>query len=195
MTGPAAQREVHRLRAGFDAVLVGAETAAVDDPLLTVRENVPCRVPPIRVVLDRRGRTGPTAKLFRDVAEAPVWIFVDEALDEADIEALEAAGAVVHPVPPAADGVGVALDAVLARLWDAGVRSVLCEGGGRLAASFVRAGLASRLYLFVAPRVFGDAGVAAFPGWAGAGAGEGWRLAAQPEPFGDDTLLVFDRVA
>lgn len=195
VTGAQAQREVHRLRAGFDAVLVGAETARVDDPLLTVREDVPSRVAPVRVVLDRRGGVRPGARLLEQTGTAPTWIFVGEDLGEAEIEALEEAGAVVHPVPVADDGVGVALDAVLGRLWDAGVRSVLCEGGGRLATSFVRERLAPRLYLFVAPTVFGEGGVPAFTGWAPAGAGEGWRLADEPARFGDDTLLVFDRVA
>ena len=56
ITGPAADREVHRLRAGHDAIGVGIRTALVDDPMLTVRTGRPPRVPPVRVVFDRKVR-------------------------------------------------------------------------------------------------------------------------------------------
>ena len=61
VTGEAAEAEVHRLRSGFDAILVGGRTARTDDPALTVRLAAPGRIPPVRVVADAgvvvRGRT------------------------------------------------------------------------------------------------------------------------------------------
>lgn len=193
LTGPEAQREVHRLRAGHDAVVVGGTTALVDDPLLTVRADVPCRQPPVRVVLDARARLPADAALFRDVEAAPVWVFVRDDLAESELERLEDAGAVVHPVPAGPTGGGVELDAVLRVAWDAGLRSLLCEGGGRLAASLLGSERARRLYLFVAPRLLGEGAVPAFPGRADTAAGGGWSRTGEPRAFGDDTLMILDR--
>jgi diaminohydroxyphosphoribosylaminopyrimidine deaminase/5-amino-6-(5-phosphoribosylamino)uracil reductase len=191
LTGPAARREVHRLRAGHDAVLVGGTTARVDDPLLTVREDVPLRRQPVRMILDGRAAMSSEAALFRDADLAPVWVFVRDSTSEAELERLEAAGAVVHPVPAGPGGVGVDLDAVLAIAWTAGVRAIFCEGGGRVAASFLASGLAQRLYVLLAPRLLGPDAVPAFPE-VGA-ANTSWSLAEPPRAFGDDTLLVLDR--
>lgn len=193
LTGGDALHEVHRLRAGFDAVVVGSATARVDDPLLTVRSGVPMRRPPVRVVLDGGARLRSDAALFEDVPDVPVWVFVRDDTPEAELERLEAAGAVVHPVPAAAGGEGVDLGAVTAVAWDAGLRSLLCEGGGRLAASFLRGGRARRLYLFLAPRILGEEGVSAYPGLELTEAAGGWIPAGEPRRLGRDVLLVWDR--
>lgn len=189
LTGPEAQDEVHRLRAGFDAVLVGGETAWVDDPRLTVRRPVPMRRPPVRIVLDGSGRLSPGAALFED-ADAPVRVYFREGRDA---PGLAETGATVVAVPAGPGGEGVALDAVLRDAWDAGLRSILCEGGGRVAAAFLGSGLAPRLYLFLAPRVLGPDAVPAFPGLDATDAASGWTPAGEPRRFGDDTLVVLDR--
>ena len=190
LTGADARAAVHRLRSGFDAVMVGSVTARVDDPLLTIRD-VPLRRPaPIRVVLDSRASIPSDAALFRDVGEVPVWVFCREDADEAEIERLEAAGAHVHPVPPDTAGHGVALESVLAKCGATGVRSILCEGGGVLAARLIGAGVARRLYALLAPAVLGPDAVPGLPGLPG---GFRWRLAADPERAGNDVLLTLDR--
>ncbi len=190
LTGPEAQAEVHRLRAGFDGIVVGAETARVDDPLLTVRGEVQPRVPPVRIVLDPGARLSSDAALFRGDGGAPVWVFTRDDAPEGELERLEAAGASVHPTafrgPHELD-----LGRVLAFCGEAGLSAILCEGGGRLGAALERAGLLDRLYLFVAPRILGEGAIPAFPGWTPEGA---WTMAAPPASFSDDTLLVYDRV-
>lgn len=190
LTGPEARREVHRLRSGFDAVLVGSNTARVDDPLLTVRD-VPLRRPaPIRIILDSGATLSSEAALFRDAADVPVWVFCRDDADEVEMERLESAGAQVHPVPRARSGSGVSLDAVLERCGAMGVRSILCEGGGVVASQLLAQGLARRLYALVAPTVLGVGAVPAFPEVP---AGTRWRLAFDPKRCGDDTLLTLDR--
>ncbi|MFC1661203.1 RibD family protein, partial [Gemmatimonadota bacterium] len=191
ITGREAQIEVHRLRAGFDGVLVGSETVVVDDPLLTVREDVPMRTPPARVVLDSRGRISRAAQVFKDAPEIPLIVFTRQEASELAIEELEEAGAWVHPVP-AGPG-GVSLDAVLEICWETGIRSLLCEGGGRLAASILRQRKAHRMFLFVAPFVLGDTAVPAFPESCEPELWEGWTPAFSPERFGRDVMLTFDR--
>ena len=191
LTGPEAHAATHRLRAGFDAVLVGAETARVDDPQLTVRTGgVTPRVPPARMVLDARGSLADTSALFRP-GEGRVMVFVREDADEAELERLERAGAAVHPVRGAQYGLD--LGAVLDVAAGTGMRSILCEGGGRLASALLAEGLVCRLYLFHAPRVLGRGAVPAFPGPFPREAWEGWRPTFAPERLGEDVLTVYER--
>jgi len=191
ITGAEARRETHRLRAGFDGVMVGRETASVDDPMLTVREGVSHRKQPTRVVLDTGAMLSPDAKLFRDLPEAPLVIFTGDDAPGTSVKRLEAAGANVIPVPR--DGEGVSVEEVLAACWRMGIRSLFCEGGGRLGSHLIRRGIARRLYLFVAPFMLGDKGVAAFNGLESKGYWEAWNPVTPARVFGRDTLLVFDR--
>lgn len=190
LTGPEARREVHRLRSGFDAIMVGGTTARVDNPLLTVRDARLSRPAPVRVVLDSRCALPDEAALLRDVADVPVWVFCREDADELAMERLERAGAHVHPVPAAEGGSGVELTAVLEKCGAMGVRSILCEGGGVLASALIARGTARRLYALVAPTVLGSGSVPAFPGLP---SGVRWSMAADPVRLGDDTLLTLDR--
>jgi diaminohydroxyphosphoribosylaminopyrimidine deaminase/5-amino-6-(5-phosphoribosylamino)uracil reductase len=189
VTGPEARAETHRLRAGFDAIMVGSGTALADDPLLTVRGAVAPRVPLARLVLDTEARLPVDARLLRTTAEAPVLLLCAEDAPVARREALEEAGARILTLPRGERGLQIG--AALERLHSEGIRSIFCEGGGRLGASLLQADLVHRLYLFYAPRLFGETGVPAFPGGFGAAA-EGWRQ-RRLESFGDDLLVVFDR--
>jgi len=191
LTGPLAQEEVHRLRAGFDAIMVGSITALTDDPLLTVRGAVTPMVPPTRVVLDTSCRLTPAAALLRDVAAAPLLVFTSEDADEGSVEALASAGANVVRVPRSEKGLD--LTAVMDSCWEAGIRSVLCEGGGRLASALTAADIARRLYMFVAPVVLGEDGVSAFPNLAPADTPLRWHAVGASTHFGDDVLMVLDR--
>jgi len=188
ITGEAARAAANRLRAGFDAILVGANTAIRDDPLLTVRSQ-PVRVPPVRVVLDSRARLSPGTKLLQTSRAAPVLIFIAPDADDGRVAALRRAGAEVVPVPDAGDG--LRLEAVMAELAARGARSVLAEGGGRLARSLLAADLVERLYLFMAPRLFGPGSLKAFDPWPAARASN-WRL-LRHHRHGPDLELMFER--
>ncbi|MGD2071729.1 MAG: RibD family protein, partial [Gemmatimonadota bacterium] len=192
LTGPETRRAVHALRAACDGVVVGSTTALVDDPRLTVREDVPFRKHPARVVLDGDARLEPDAALFQDVERSPVIVFTRQDAPEHAMEALEAAGATVHPVPAGPGALGVDLEAVLGVCEDTGLRSLLVEGGGRLARSFLAADRVERLHLFVAPMLCGERGVPAFPGDVPPRP-ERWDPAEEPRLHGDDVELVWDR--
>jgi len=191
VTGAEAEREVHRLRSGYDAVLVGSGTFRADDPRLTVRAVAPGREPTRRVVLSSQADLPLEAAIFEDVDTAPLHVICGDEAGEAAMERLEGAGAHVHPV--AAGEGGLDLEAALSVCWEVGIRSVLCEGGGELAANLLRQRLVHRLYLFVAPRTLGAGGVAAFPDDAEALDWSDFEPAGRPEAFGADTLLVLDR--
>ncbi|MDH5758697.1 MAG: bifunctional diaminohydroxyphosphoribosylaminopyrimidine deaminase/5-amino-6-(5-phosphoribosylamino)uracil reductase RibD [Gemmatimonadota bacterium] len=192
ITGAEADREVHRLRSGFDAVMVGAGTIRADDPRLTVRLHDPGHVPLRRIVLDPMAETPDRAALFEDLRDGcPVHVFCRTSAPEVDIERLEARGAHVHPVASAS--AGVSLPAVLGVCWELGIRSILCEGGARLAGALLREGLAQRLHLFVAPRTLGAGAVRAFPEDADAVDWSAFHRVDAPSRFGQDTLIVLDR--
>lgn len=192
ITGPEADREVHRLRSGYDAVMVGAGTVHADDPRLTVR-HVPAGDRPLRrVVLDSGASTPSDAALFSpEDAHAPVHVFTRESVPESEMERLEAVGAHVHPV---AEGPrGLDLDHVFGVLWDIGVRSVFCEGGRTVAASLLAEGRAQRLHLLVAPRTLGAKGLPAFADDAEGLDWRGFEPSDPPRLLGSDALLTWDR--
>lgn len=186
VTGPESEGEVHRLRGGFDAILVGGRTARIDDPSLTVRHAPPPRVPPIRVVADPEARLPLDTALVRTAGDPPVVVLVSPAAPADRVAGLRRAGVEVVEVPPAHGGLDLA--AALAGLWERGVRTVLCEGGGRLVAGLMEAERVDRLYLFEAPVLYGSHGVPAFPGGAGF---RGRRVGLRE--MGEDTLFIIDR--
>lgn len=152
ITGGAARADVQRLRARACAVLTGISTVLADDPALTVRdpafELLGRR--PLRIVLDPRLRTPPSARLMDGTA--PTLVFTTQAARNA--EALEQRGARVERLPDR-DG-RLDLVALLERLAALECNEVLVEAGPTLAGSFVAAGLVDELVLYIAPCVLGD---------------------------------------
>lgn len=184
VTGGQAIVEAHRLRAGHDAVMVGIGTVLSDDPRLTVREWTAPRVPPVRVVVDADLRIPPDSVLVRTAADVPVWVF---AAEEASSE-LEARGVAVLRAQRAATTGALELGSVLATLRERGIQSLLCEGGGTLGSALLAARFVDRLYVLIAPRLFGESGTSGFQ----LGRGEAvldWRLIERKE-LGAVTLLA-----
>lgn len=190
LTGPPAREHVHYLRAGFDAIMVGANTMSIDDPRLTARGRPEPRRAPDRIILDSLARMAPEARLLRDGGGGRVFVFTGAEAPADRVRALRQRGATVHAVPRSAGGLD--LGAVLDTCYRAGLTSILCEGGGVLASSLLREGRVHRLYLFLAPLTLGPGSVPAFPGLDEA-AWEGWRPAGPPAAFGRDLLWVLDR--
>lgn len=194
VTGRASHAEVHRLRAGHDAILVGRRTATVDDPLLTARGEPEPRVPPTRVVLDPGLRLPAESRLVRSTDRAPLWLVAGPGAPGERRRELEARGARVIELPESEPG-RIDLEALLARLADEGVGTLQVEGGGRVGSSFLAGGHVHRMRLFYAPRLFGPGGVPAFPEPIRAGGADTateW-IVARRAGYGEDTLVVLDR--
>jgi GTP cyclohydrolase II len=187
ISGPQERRVAHALRAACDAVLVGAGTVLADDPLLTVR-MVP-GASPIRVVLDSGLRVPPDAQVFGP--EAATIVLAATGSDPDRREALRQRGVKVEVVPEAPGG-GVDLAAGLERLLSLGIRCLLVEGGSRVLTSALRARLADRLVVAVAPVLLG-AGTDAV-GDLGAGlVSDGLRLVGRSvHQVGPDLLVAGD---
>jgi diaminohydroxyphosphoribosylaminopyrimidine deaminase/5-amino-6-(5-phosphoribosylamino)uracil reductase len=141
------------MRAGSDAVGVGIGTVLADDPSLTVRDAPAPRVAPTRVVFDRGARLPVKSVLAATARQVPT-IVVAESPPAARAAALGTLGIRVIDVT----SLRVALDA----LGDAGVRSLLVEGGARLAGALIGAGMVDRLVIFQGSAIFGAGALGAF---------------------------------
>ena len=145
ISSPEARQWALALREEHDAILVGSGTLLTDDPRLDRRLGL-APGPNVRVVLDRRLRTPPEARLL--TIEGPVVIYTQSA-DRERIEALRERGAEVMNLPDVDPG------AVIADLHQRGVQSLLVEGGGEVLASFVASGLYDRVMVDCAPLLIG----------------------------------------
>jgi diaminohydroxyphosphoribosylaminopyrimidine deaminase/5-amino-6-(5-phosphoribosylamino)uracil reductase len=183
LTGLAARREVHAFRRWSDAVVVGEETMAADSPRLDGRlaaDAGACpSLDPIPAYVDTDlslGRGWPR----------PFWVFAGASRADGQArEAIERLGGTV--VPCAERGGHVAPESLVAEFARLGGHCLLVEGGPRLAAAFLAAGLVDRWISYVAPVALGD-GVA-WPGFKPRGMFHLTRTVA----VGPDARLVFDR--
>ena len=191
ITGPPARERAHALRAAHDAIMVGTGTVLADDPQLTCRLPGLAHRSPVRVVVDRRLRIPPTTRLISDARAVPTWVLTLPSADTARRQAFLRAGATVIDIDPGADGNG-SLAAALAALGECGITRLLVEGGGRLAAAFVRAGLIDRLIWVHAPMLIGGDGVPAIAEVGLEALSEAPRFTRlSTETVGDDVLTVF----
>ncbi len=165
-------KRLHMHRAECDAVMIGARTAEIDDPMLTVR-LVPARRQPIRVVVDGRLLCRVDLKLFRTAREIPTIVFTSASADFRKISILRDMGVNVEIV---GEGSIVDLRRALEILHEKyGVRRLLVEGGGRLNMSLIKQKLVDEIYITVTPYIFGD-GVSVFHGDGFQTTSEGPRL-------------------
>lgn len=153
ITGEPARRAVHQLRAEHEAVLIGIETALADDPELTVRLPGWNGRQPARVVLDSRQRLTPGCRLVTTARDIPTYVVATSPPDPA----LTAAGVRVIQVRAVGED-RPELKTIVAALAAEGLSRIFVEGGGQVAASFLRCGLVDALEWFRAPIVIGGEG-------------------------------------
>jgi diaminohydroxyphosphoribosylaminopyrimidine deaminase/5-amino-6-(5-phosphoribosylamino)uracil reductase len=193
ITGEMARTRVHLLRAQSDAILIGIGTVLADDPLLT------CRLPglearsPVRVVLDRALRIPAGSRLVHSARQTPLWVMTSETSEAAAAARLGAAGAQAIRVHATARGLD--LPAVLHGLSERGITRLMLEGGARVAASFVSAGLVDEIWLLRGPGTVGADGIPALAAMplAAITQSPNYRVRAS-ETLDKDTLTIFERV-
>ncbi len=185
ISSPPARRWALALREEHDAILVGSGTVLADDPRLDRRLRLAAG-PNVRIVLDRRLRISPEARLFS--IAGPVLIYTEAGSSERT-EALTARGAEVISLP------SVEPKSVLLDLHKRGIQSVLVEGGSEALASFVAEGCYDRVMVDCAPLLIGGKGAPGPLGGAGIAALD---AAARLEKFevgrrGSDLVLSTHR--
>ena len=152
ISSPASRELVHRWRRECDAVMVGAGTVIADNPQLT------CRIAggrdPVRVIIDARLRTAPTARVYRERSKAPAIIVTTNAnLARAR---QKYAHRNVEVISVNARSGELALDELMHEFGRRGWCNVLIEGGAKLAGSALNAGIVDRVAFFVAPKILGS---------------------------------------
>ena len=153
ISSPESLRFSHELRAGHDAIMVGAGTVCTDDPRLTVR--LAAGRNPLRVVVDSTLRTPLTAAVLTEGA-APGTVFaVTDRVPAAKRDKVCALGANVLCLPTDVGG-RVDLIALLAALHQIGIGSVLVEGGAQMITALLQVRLVDRLVVCIAPKILGS---------------------------------------
>lgn len=190
VTGEESRLDGHWLRNTHDAIMVGVGTVLADDPRLD------CRIKggrdPIRIVLDSKLRTPPTARLLPGKKGPRTMILTSKSADKKRAAALEKAGAEIIPMKLRGNG-NISIYEMARDLGLQKILSVLVEGGGQVHASFLEAGIYDDVYLYIAPKIIGGPA----PSWVG---GKGWTTMAaakklvplgNPWRMGDDLRLRF----
>jgi diaminohydroxyphosphoribosylaminopyrimidine deaminase/5-amino-6-(5-phosphoribosylamino)uracil reductase len=194
ITGTEARHMAHVLRGRHDAVLAGVGTVMADNPELTCRVAGFRPTPVVRVIVDSHLRTPLTSRLALTAADAPLWFLVRDGADPARRSAFVDLGAKVIEVD--SGEAGIDLTNGLIALAREGLTRVLVEGGGQIAASFIRADFVDRIAWFHAPAIMGGDGWPAVQGFGIE------KLAMMPRfmrhrvtTLGSDMLTEFKRPA
>lgn len=164
---------VQDIRSKSDAILVGARTAKIDNPSLLLKGTLyKNRVNPLRIVVDSSGQLNGNERILRDNFASRTIIATTSACSKTKIKRYQDRGADVWIIPASKDGVSIPL--LMSRLGKHGVLRVLCEGGGCMAHSLVKAQLVDEYVFFVAPILLGGTQSVPVIG------GKGWPLKSAP---------------
>ena len=144
---------VHALRAGYDAILVGAETVILDNPRLTIRLEGQEETSHTRIVLDSKGRIPLESNLLNDRFKDKTLIAVTEAIPSEREAAFLAKGVRLLKVREL-DG-RIDFRDLMEKLHDLGIRSVFIEGGGEIIASALKAKVVDKVAVAIAPLLIG----------------------------------------
>jgi len=169
ITSEAARAHVHELRHRHDALLVGVGTILADDPLLTDRSGRARRRPLLRVVLDSHLRLPLESRLAASVTsskQSDVLVFCTTA-DAQKKSKLEQRGIRIEQFPAATPDGRTDLAAILRRLGEMEITSLIIEGGATVNGTALAAGVVDKVFLYYAPKILG--GKRSIPFATGAG--------------------------
>ena len=214
LSGPQSLGFAHYLRQKYDAILVGWRTVLADNPRFTVREEVLSAyraLPegtaprhPVRVIVDPRLELLPrlhTLRLaqmgegFRKHLPRLVLLYCEQPQSVTSV-VMDAVSAELLPYIeflslPASLGEKQSLADIAQQLWRLGLRSVLVEGGARLAQEMLRQQAADKLSLVYTPTLIGADGLGFTPQWGYERLADCPRLRdARAESLGQDALLT-----
>jgi diaminohydroxyphosphoribosylaminopyrimidine deaminase / 5-amino-6-(5-phosphoribosylamino)uracil reductase len=195
ISGEAAMREVHLLRASHDAIMVGVGTVLSDNPQLNVRLQGLEDRSPVRVILDSNLRLPLTSKLVATARALRVWVIAAEDAPAAPELALRERGVEVMRVGRDASG-ALDLAASLRLLALRGITRIFSEGGPTVAQALVSSVLADIVIVSTADHSLGSEGVPALlPGLISALADKARYRKLNDTRHGTDTFTTYERMA
>ncbi len=156
ITNLPARKEVHRLRADFDAVMTTSDTVIADDCDLGVRYVKGSD--PLRVIVDKSLKTNLESLVYRD---GNVIVFCGRDVLNVQKEKFKKSGVELVVVNENVDGSGLDLRDILMELYGRGVMSVMVEAGGKFGAAILKSGFVDKFYYFIAPKFIGSDGIPA----------------------------------
>ena len=167
ITNSASRQIGHQLRNKSDAILVGVGTVLADDPRLTTRLEGEVNHP-TRIVVDSKGRTPLEAKVF-DTTVAPTILAVVEGVNEGYLSAVRTKNVTIWQLP-ADENNQVDLNALLKKMGEHNLMTLMVEGGGTLLGNLLTLGHIDHVWAFIAPKIVG--GKDAPTPFSGAGIGK-----------------------
>jgi len=185
-----ARKYVHYLRYATDAIMAGVNTILIDDPHLTSRcggTGGTARKQPLRVIVDGKGRTPLTARVFGEPGKT--LLALGRSVTSEETKAFAQVGAEVLELPSEKGLIG--LEKLLKSLGEREVSSVLVEGGGTLLGSLFDLGLVDKVIAFIAPIIIGGEEAKTAVGGKGAGkVVDSVKLQrVRIEKFGEDLMV------
>ena len=149
ISGKKSLKKVHELRSEFDAILVGANTVRIDDPLLTSRIRGARN--PLRVIIDSYANVPLHARVFGK--EAGTIVACTKKASKKKIRELTEKG--IGVIVAKEKNGQVDLKNLVEQLGEMGISSLLVEGGAKITASFLKENLADKMMLIVSPQIIG----------------------------------------
>ncbi len=190
ITGEKSRQYVHRLRDRCDAIVVGIETVLKDNPRLTTRLAEGGGQDALRVVVDSTARLPLDARVINPRSRSKIVLATTEAAPPDKCQALLEKGVQVLLLPSREGRVD--LLALMLKLGEKEIASVLVEGGGTLNYSLLEAGVVDKLFVFIAPVIFGGQNSpTAIAGEGIAALSNAWHLEQlELKKFDQDLLVI-----
>ncbi len=190
ITGEKSRQFVHRLRDSSDAIMVGIHTVLKDNPRLTTRMEGEGGKDPVKVIVDSTARLPIDARLIESGSQSKTILAVTEKAPEQKCRVLEQKGVEVLVLPSQEGWVNV--KALLNKLAERELTTILVEGGGNLNYSLLENGLVDKLFLFIAPIIIGgQKSPTAFSGSGIASLTQAWSVEnVEMKQFDRDLLLI-----
>lgn len=153
ITSESSRKLVHRMRSEYDAVLIGTNTAMLDNPKLDARLTKGRT--PFRIVLDKDLRLSEHLKIFNDE-------FADRTIIITSAKAIAGKRNIsVRTIPVKQTQGRFSVSDILNTLYEENISSILVEGGMNLFSQFLASGLYDDVFFFIAPKIIGS-GISAF---------------------------------
>lgn len=170
ITCPESRKLVQDLRNRADAVMVGGRTAILDNPSLLCPGRRDGSL--LRIIVDSSGKLPYTAKVLNDKCSSSTIVATTGNCPKTRIRKYESKGARVISLPTTRGG--VSLPRLMDKLAKMGIMHIVCEGGGDLAYSLIKAGLTDEYMFFIAAKLLG--GRKSVPSIGGIG----WAISSAP---------------